>query len=134
MKKKSSRRSRERFPGLVRELNLRTKWEYLDQDYIDKLSDEEKRFLSDFNEEFYGGSFGHKCNLHRTKKLRRECYARNNSRNRDLYAISRAANQLDEMRPPLFHMDEGSTLLKSQEHCPHNHEDMILELLDRKRS
>jgi hypothetical protein len=125
-----SRRSKTPFPGLVREVNVRTKWDYLDQDYVKKLSDAEKQFLSNFNDEFYGGSFNHPGKqLHRSKKKKRECYDRNNARNRDLFAISRATNQLDRFRE---HVEPDQTWFPqtAQEKYPGEHEDNVLELLD----
>lgn len=61
------------------------RWQ-IDQDYVKKLSDKEKEWLSKFNQEFYDGKFSKKP-LHKSKKLRRECYTRTNCVNRDLFAI-----------------------------------------------
>ena len=93
MKDEKPKRTRktEPYPGLYPELHPRTRWEYFDQDYIDKLSPEEKQWLSNFNEEFVGGNFWHKNGdtIHTTPEHKTDCYRRNNSRNRDLYAINR---------------------------------------------
>jgi hypothetical protein len=61
----------------------------VDQDYIMSLSAEEKQWLSKFNEEFYKNKVtkGSTTDLHSTDTLRKDCYARENAANRDLYAI-----------------------------------------------
>jgi hypothetical protein len=66
----------------------------MDFDYLDKLSDSEKQWLSNFMEEYVSGNFTHKGKImHRTKKEKRECYSRNNSRNRDALSISNATGR-----------------------------------------
>lgn len=68
----------------------------VDQDYTDKLSEEEKQWLSQFNEEFYKNKV--KKNdpkaLHNTDKLRKDCYSRENAANRDLYAVKATGNMI----------------------------------------
>lgn len=92
-------------PGLKKELHPRTRWEYLDADYMDKLSPEEKEFYSKFNEEYYGASLAKedepkkwKKDLHKTPELRKECRDRNNARNRDLYSISRTKGWVESIK------------------------------------
>src|ERR1700733_7343823 len=100
MTKKASkggvRRKNETYPGLKKELHPRTRWEYMDQDYFNKLSNTEKAFMSKFMEEYYGASFATKDDyinrendLHKSDALRKDCEHRNNSRNRDIYSINR---------------------------------------------
>jgi hypothetical protein len=65
-------------------------------DYLEKLSAENLDWLSQFNEEFHTGYFPRgRPPLHRTKKLRRDCYARNNAAQRDLYSRLSAYGKLD---------------------------------------
>jgi hypothetical protein len=86
--KKKNRRGP--FPGIDVSKHPRTRREYIDFDYADKLSPEEKKFLSNFSEEYYGGGFAHDgIKHHKTKKSKRECYTRNNRQNRDVTSISR---------------------------------------------
>jgi hypothetical protein len=61
----------------------------IDQDYLDKLTPEEKEWMGKFNQEFYRNRVtkGSKTDLHNTTALRRDCYARENAANRDLYAV-----------------------------------------------
>lgn len=87
---KKTKRSKTQFPGLDPSVNSRKRWEYMDQDYIDQLTDKEKEWLSNFNEEFIGANLKHKGKIfHKSKKDRKACYDRNNARNRDLYSLNR---------------------------------------------
>lgn len=77
MKKKRNRRSEARFPALNPNLNLKTRSDLLDQDYIAKLSDKEKQWLNDFNTEYVNADFktnikeGRK-RIHRKKRIEHE--------------------------------------------------------------
>lgn len=65
----------------------------LDYDYIDKLSDKEKKFLNKFTEEYVNASLDVKKkwrNLHKTKESIRDCFNRNNARNRDVLTQQKA--------------------------------------------
>jgi len=56
--------------------------------------------LNKFNKETISASFdteNPRKNLHKTKKLRKECYDRNNARNRDILTRAKASNQVDEL-------------------------------------
>lgn len=93
-KKTVKKRDTVRYPGLVKSVNSKVRQEYIDQDYINKLSDKEKKFLSDFNEEYYGGNFQHSGKKLHKKKERKDCYNRNNARNRCLYGIAKAGGKV----------------------------------------
>jgi hypothetical protein len=124
-KQVGSKRSRTKYPGLVKEVNPRTRWEYLDQDYVDKLSDKEKEFLSNFNEEWLSGNFNHPGRkLHRTKKSRRECYGRNNARNRDLFTINRTRGWIEGIAENQEAIDKARSA---------NPENALIELIDMKK-
>lgn len=114
--KKRSRRN-ERYPGLHPELHPRTRWEMFDQDYLDKLTPEEKLWLSNFNEEYVGGNFNHKEGdvLHTTQELKRDCYSRNNARNRDYYAINRSSIMDVELREVFANRAEAEEALEPEE-------------------
>ena len=122
----ASRRS-EKYPGLKPHLHPRTRWEYMDQDYFKDLSEEEKAFASKFNEEFYGASFKEEDNLHETDELKRECYRRNNYRNRDIYTIFRTRGYVESLHDKLDVIDK--------QNCPstNTQEDTVIELLDMKQ-
>lgn len=82
-------------PGLKKNLFSKIKQEYHDLDYVDKLSEEEKEWLSRFMEEDLGARLNHDGKKIYKKKLgKAECYRRNNQRNRDLYSLVQATGQL----------------------------------------
>lgn len=91
MKKKPSRRSKTKFPALKSEFNLRSRQELYDWDYLDKLTDKEKEWLNTFSEEFNNANFNHgKKILHKSKALKKDCYSKNNARNRDILTRQKA--------------------------------------------
>ncbi len=93
---KKGRRARTKYPGLVKNLNKASIQNYIDFDYIDNLSDTEKKFLSDFVTEYYSADFRN-SKLIKNKKGKREVYRNNNSRNNDLYTREFIYNRLDGM-------------------------------------
>jgi hypothetical protein len=101
-KKKINRRMKAKFPALKPEFNLKRRKELIDYDYIDKLSDKEKEWLNKFTEEYINASFRkNQAPLHKTKKLRKNCYDRNNASNRDILTIAKVtarAVSIDELR------------------------------------
>ncbi len=100
MKKKTSRRSRAKYPALDPALNLKSRTDLIDYDYIQKLSEEEKKWLNDFTEEYTNvvlDAKNVKRNKHNTKKLKKDCYDRNNARNRDVLVRQRANMNLEDL-------------------------------------
>lgn len=92
MKKKKNRRDSVKNPALVPQLNLKTRYELIDYDYINKLSEEEKEWLNAFTEEYVNANMNHDGKkIHNTKKLKRDCYNRNNSRNRCIWTKAKAS-------------------------------------------
>lgn len=98
--------------------------QYMDQDYVKDLSDDDKRWLSDFNETYYGNKFpraskpGKKTNLFDKAGVpRTEIFDQTNARNRDIhttgYKINAEVNPYDAkdnyQRPSLFDLDRPST-------------------------
>lgn len=141
--KKKTRRARDPYPGLKPNLNLRNRQELIDHDYIDKLSHEEKKFLSNFNEEYIGGNFKHSGKiLHRTKEEKRKCYGRNNARNRDLFSHHSTRGWMAELPVEEVLLKDTSAksvnisdydlvdLATTQLPKVENPEDFIIELLD----
>lgn len=120
---KKTKRNQVKYPGLDPSVNAKPRWEFIDHDYIDKLSPKEKEWLSNFNEEYLSGNFQHKGKkLHKTKEEKRACYTRNNARNRDVYAISKATQRLDSLDSDYMESKEEETTLSP--------EDNLIELLD----
>ena len=91
-----NRREREKYPALDVTLNLKSRTEAIDYDYLHKLSEREKKWLNKFTEEYTNASFNTKQprkNLHKSKQSRRDCYNRNNARNRDVLTKQKAGNR-----------------------------------------
>ena len=124
IKRKATKRSKTKYPGLAPNVNSKLKWEYMDQDYIDSLTEEEKLYLSNFMDEYMGGNFQHPGKkLHKTKKEKRECYTRNNARNRDLYAIFRT-------RGGINNIEDYQQEIDNKQLNPEDVENNLLELID----
>lgn len=88
------KRKAAKYPGLNNKLFSKVKQQYFDYDYVDKLNPEEKEWLSKFTDEYLGANLSAPKPLHKTKALRKDCYDRNNSRNRDVYNISKVSGAL----------------------------------------
>jgi len=99
-KKQKKKRDLEKYPALNPRLNAKTRAEVLDMDYLKKLNEEELKFLNQFMAEYVSGSFKKDAigtysddNFHKTAEERRECYTRNNIRNRCGLTVSNATGQ-----------------------------------------
>jgi hypothetical protein len=113
------KRDLEKYPALNPRLNAKTRFEVLDMDYLKKLNDAELQFLNQFMAEYVSGAFrkseegGYSSsNLHQTPEERRECYTRNNVRNRCGLTISNATGQTfrcDDMTSFLDHLNSRET-------------------------
>lgn len=92
---KETKRSKSKYPALKPELNLKTRHDLIaDYDYLKKLSSEEKEWLNKFTKEYVNAEINTKQprkNLHRNKSLKKDCYDRNNARNRCIYTRSKAS-------------------------------------------
>lgn len=96
--KKRTKRSSVKYPALNPSLNLKTRTELIDYDYVDKLSDKDKEWLNKFTEEYINASLDTenlKNNLHNNEKLKKDCYDRNNARNRDVLTTRKAAGDMN---------------------------------------
>lgn len=84
-KKKETRRSIRAYPALDPAVNLKTRQDLIDYDYVGRLNDDEKQWLNKFTEEYTNAKLDSKNlkkNLHNTDALKKDCYDRNNARNR----------------------------------------------------
>lgn len=95
--KSKKKRDLEKYPALNPRLNAKTRFELLDMDYLKKLNDAQLKFLNQFMGEYVSGAFkktesGEYSdeNMHKTVEQRRECYTRNNTRNRCGLTVSNA--------------------------------------------
>jgi hypothetical protein len=102
--KPKSKRSLSKYPALDPGLNLKSRTELLDYDYLDKLDEKELEWLNKFTEEYVHASLDTerpRKNLHSTKAMRKDCYDRNNARNRDVLVRQKAQNKnvyLDDIK------------------------------------
>jgi hypothetical protein len=127
-KKKKNVRNQTTYPGLKKQYNLKIRQELFDQDYIDKLNDKEKAFLNKFNEEFINANFNHPAPLHKGKKRQRECYGRNNARNRDTMSITSTTKMLKDDSYYIYLDDLNSGNVRSSN--PSEVEDVIIDAID----
>lgn len=87
LKKKENLRSRTKNPALKPNLNLKTRYEEIMDilTYANDLPEKEKKWMNSFVEEYVNANFNHSGKkLHTTKALKKACYDKNNSRNRDI--------------------------------------------------
>ena len=93
-KKGKSRRSRTKFAELNPSLNLKTRFEEIEDmaSYFDKLSDKDKAWLNQFAKEYVNANLKD-AKLHKTKELKRDCYNRNNARNRCIWTKAKASGK-----------------------------------------
>jgi hypothetical protein len=72
--------------GLIPAANHKKVRDFIDFDYVSKLSSEEADWLNKFSTEFYGATFNNnETDLHQTVIKRRKIYNENNARERDVY-------------------------------------------------
>lgn len=99
---KSKKREKAKYPGLDKHLFSKIKQEYHDLDYVNKLNDEEKKWMSQFMEEHLGANVNpeyhqrkyNKDVLHQGLDERRKCFGPNNSRIRDAYSNHKVTGTL----------------------------------------
>ena len=87
-KKKSAKPQRKKVLWGLKPLTFnRAVQQYMDQDYMDKLDDKSKEWLSKFNVEYYGNTFkkGKGPLNHHVKADHKKVYDQTNARNRDMY-------------------------------------------------
>lgn len=96
-KSKNKKRDRELYSALNPSLNLKTKYEEIAVDYLNKLSQEEKEWLNKFNEEYVNATLDRKNldnNIHNTKPLKQSVDKRNNERKECFYTREKASGNL----------------------------------------
>lgn len=115
-KKPSSTREKTKYPGLKPHLNLRTRQDLLDIDYVGKLNDKEKAWLNSFLEEEVNAKFDHPGKkLNKSKKDKRRIYSNNNARNRCIFTRAKASFQLDPLLDSTMEEAIGGDLLDMTE-------------------
>jgi len=99
LKKKTNQRSLTKQANLKPHLNLRTRQDLIDYDYLHKLNEKELEWLNKFTEEEINASFSknNKKNFNKTDEEKRKCYNRNNARNRCILTKQKAAQRLKQL-------------------------------------
>lgn len=124
------------YPGLDKNVNLKIRHELMDQDYIHKLSPEEKDWLSRFNEEYNGNNFKHKGDiLHTTKELKKDCERKNNSHNRDASSTAGVKKKLINVQiksnSQNINKDSNNLLFENNKTTnPNEREDLLNKIID----
>lgn len=93
-----TRRSRYKYAALEKSTNLKTRQNCIDdvKEYFNDLSEKDKEWMNTFMEEYNNANFDHgKKHLHKTKKQKKDCYNRNNSRNRCISSREEAKGILE---------------------------------------
>ena len=109
MKKKPTKRSKAKYPALDPLLNLKSRIDLIDYDYINNLDPEAKQWLNDFTEEYINANLNHKGKkLHKSKSQKKDCYDRNNARNRDVLTKLKASGRIEYIEdfPKLSYEDK----------------------------
>ena len=92
---KRTSRKQTKNAGLHKRFFSKIKREFHDVDYVHKLNDEEKAWLSKFYNEDLGANFTDSGEeIYKDPKDKKKAYSRNNARNRDIYAQARAQGKL----------------------------------------
>lgn len=133
-KKRKKKRDITAHPGLDKKLFSKVKQEYHDMDYINQLDDKSKKWLSQFMEEHLGAQLDpdtlkNKYNrkaFHKTKKMRKDCFDRNNARQRDIYGLSKAIGKLDD-----YNSEDTAQYLESLSE-EDSYEDRLIDEIDKK--
>lgn len=119
---KQKKRDMYPYPALRKDLNLRSRQDEIEVDYINKLSKKEKEWLNKFNSEYVNADLDRdnlENNIHNTKSLKSKCDKRNNERRKCGYTRSKAARKLD-------HIDDFT-----KEIVIENYEDMLIKKIDK---
>jgi hypothetical protein len=122
-------RSKLKYPSFNVLRAVANRREELEIDYLDQLTEEEKAWLNQFQEEHVLANFQNKDKLlDKSDEYRKERYRANNCRNRDTYINNKVAGKLlmlDETGLE-YYMDKDETNYN-------HHEDTLLTLLDESR-
>lgn len=133
-KKPKNRRESLKYPALDPTFNLKSRFEVIDYDYLDELSEKEKAWLNNFTEEYTNANFKHKGKrVHkndtvvktvkttgRKRKIdlaKQEAEHRNNARNRCVLTKAKASGmyvEKDALDPAQLIKDDPETEIINQ--------------------
>lgn len=113
IKKKKKPRNKVKYPNLDPSYNLKSRRDYIETDYIHgvesvtgqgegirAMTEEEKKWLNKFNGEYVNASVSQskkESQLHNTEELVKDCYNRNNARNRCVFNKAKMLNKLENI-------------------------------------
>lgn len=137
MSKKITRMSKTKYPGLDKSVNLKIRHELIDFDYLHKLSEKDKLWLSTFMREYVSADFRHLGKkLNKGKKVVKAIYDANNARNRDSFSVTKSNGMLKGMNgSDLGREDNKNTgkelgMSSSKTTLANPTEDALIEVLD----
>lgn len=106
-----AKKRRGRWDNLIKKKNLKLRQDYMDVHFLNgvesvtgegqglrPLTEEEKDWLNEFYGEYYNASVNHKSydeQMHDTQEMVKDCYDRNNARNRCLLNKGKAINTVE---------------------------------------
>jgi len=134
---KNIKRKDIKYPGLEAKRAPVIRREELYCDYLNKLSPDEKAWLSQFNDEEVNANVpkketnpeGHSKLLDKSDENRKKIFGNNNRRNRDILAISKVMRTVTSVES-----DAHLSHFVDKENSNYNHhEDTVLCILDEKR-
>jgi hypothetical protein len=132
VKKIGKGRNKVPFPALNKKYNPKVRQEYIDQDYLDKLSPEEMTWMNKFMEEYNNAKFNNdETDLDQSPEGRKAAYDRNNARNRCLYSQLKVRRMNDK----LLNYDDVLNVVEDQQGqdmAPTYMEDTYIEFMDYK--
>lgn len=128
--KEKKRRDKIKHPALNKKYSPKVRQEYIDYDYLDKLSPEEKDWLNKFSEEYINARFnGDETDIDQSAEGRKASYDRNNARNRCLYSQLKVRRMNDKL---LNYDDVVNIIEETQEQAPKYIEDVYIAFMDEK--
>jgi hypothetical protein len=129
--------SKTKYPGLDKSVNLKIRHELIDFDYLHKLSEKDKLWLSTFMREYVSADFRHLGKkLNKGKKVVKAIYDANNARNRDSFSVTKSNGMLKGMNgSDLGREDNKNTgkelgMSSSKTTLANPTEDALIEVLD----
>ena len=110
----------------------RVRKEFTDADYLKDLDPEARQWYEKFTGEYYGANLDFKKhtrkNLHKRKKLRKDCTDRNNRQNNDLFGVTKINGLLDNN--VVYETNEEREYVHPDQKSYNTTEDALIELID----
>ena len=137
--KKTTKRSKSKYPALDPKLAPKVRKEFIDFDYLHKLDPEDLEYLNKVMEEELHASFKNdETDLNQSQEDKRRVYSNNNARNRDMYAITKASGLLTKIEDKSNQENTEAIEHKSDTKANYSEsynleEDAMIARLDRKK-